>query len=91
MNLELLDELEDKVDGAVTAINELRAENEALKDEAKELSDKIRSLTDDLQAAGASREEAAGLRSKCEDLETRLGRVRGRIQGMVEKMKALEA
>jgi FtsZ-binding cell division protein ZapB len=91
MNLELLDELEDKVDVTVNAINQLRLENEALKNEAKDLDEKVRSLSADLQAAGASQNEASELRAKCEDLESRLGNVRGRIQGMVEKMKALEA
>jgi len=91
MNLELLDELEDKVDVAVNAIQELRAENDGLKEEARQLGEKIRGLTADLERAGASASEVTELRAKCEDLETRLGRVRGRIEGMVQKMKALEA
>jgi FtsZ-binding cell division protein ZapB len=90
MNLELLDELEDKVDVAVQAITELRAENESLKGDAKELEEKVRKLTSELAATGQTKSEATELKAKCEDLGARLERVRGRIQGMVDKMKALE-
>jgi FtsZ-binding cell division protein ZapB len=91
MNLELLDELESKVDNAVNTVTELRSQNELLKGESQGLEEKIRSLAADLQAAGESQSVVDELRAKCEDLEARLGRVRGRIEGMVDKMKALEA
>jgi FtsZ-binding cell division protein ZapB len=91
MDLELLDELEDKVDVAVSTVRELRLENELLKDETKELQEKVAGLSKNLQAIEMSQAEASELRVRCGELEKKLHGVRGRIEGIVAKMKALEA
>jgi FtsZ-binding cell division protein ZapB len=91
MDLELLDRLEDRVDVAVQAVNELRMENEMLKEEASDLRKKIAALTSDLEESSQAKSLAVELRGKCEALGEKLGSVRGRVESMVEKMKALEA
>lgn len=91
MDLELLDRLEDRVDVAMKAVNELRTENEMLKEEASELRKKTAALMKELEEAGESKTLADEFRGKCEALEEKLSSVRGRVEGMVEKMKALEA
>lgn len=90
MDLELLDQLEDKVDVAMTAVNELRLENALLREEAGELQKKINALTADLHVASEGRAEATKLKVRCEELEVRLTGVRSRIEKMVGKLKALE-
>ena len=91
MDLELLDRLEDKVDFAVHAVNELRSENGMLKEEASDLRKKVAALTSALEASGEAKSLADELRGKCAMLEEKLQSVRGRVESMVEKMKALEA
>lgn len=91
MDLELLDQLEVKVDVAVNTVHDLRTENELLREEAQELERKVASLTTDLENVGEAREEVSRLRARCGELEKKLAGVRGRIERMVEKMKTLEA
>jgi FtsZ-binding cell division protein ZapB len=90
MDLELLDTLEDKVDQAVAAVQELRAENELLREETQELERKVEALTRDVAGAGAARDEVSRLAARCGELESKLEGVRGRIEKMVERMKGLE-
>jgi len=90
MDLELLDRLEDKVDVCVTTVRDLRAENEALREETRTLEKRVESLTRDLETGRASHEDAQQLRGRCAELEKKLARVRQRIEGMVDKIKTLE-
>jgi FtsZ-binding cell division protein ZapB len=90
MDLELLDRLEDRVDVAVSTVRDLRVENEVLREEAKELENKLENLSRDLEAAGAAQQVIDELRGRCTELEQKLESVRGRIENMVGKMKALE-
>jgi FtsZ-binding cell division protein ZapB len=90
MDLELLDTLEDRVDQAVSAVQELRAENETLRGETQQLERKLESLTRDAAGAGAAREEATRLAARCQELESKLAGVRGRIEKMVERMQGLQ-
>lgn len=89
MDLELLDQLEDKVDVAVSAVQDLRMENELLKEETQELEGKVESLTRSLETAGAAQGEVAKLRERCEELERKLAGVRSRIERMVDKMQSV--
>jgi FtsZ-binding cell division protein ZapB len=89
MDLELLDQLEDKVDVAVSAVQDLRMENELLKEEAQELERKVEGLTRSLETAGAAQEELGKLRERCEELERKLAGVRTRIERMVDKMQSV--
>lgn len=91
MDLELLDQLEGKVDTAMTAVNELRMENALLREETEELQKKIDSLSVDLKSATEGRAEAQKLKVRCDELEGRLSGVKSRIETMVGKLKALEA
>jgi FtsZ-binding cell division protein ZapB len=91
MSLELLDRLEDKVDLCVAAMRDARAENETLRGEAQDLERKIEALSRDLHKRSASSEEVGALRSRCTDLERKLDKVRRRIEGLVDKLKSLEA
>ncbi|NNE44075.1 MAG: cell division protein ZapB [Gemmatimonadetes bacterium] len=90
MELELLDQLEDKVDVAVTAVQELRIENDLLKEETQDLEKRVEALSQDAKSAGTAKEEVTRLTTRCEDLEKKLEGVRGRIEKMVGKMKSLE-
>jgi FtsZ-binding cell division protein ZapB len=90
LDLELLDQLEDRVDVAVSTVRDLRMENETLKEEARELGRKVEALAKELESAAESQGDADKLRARCEELEQKLGRVRTRIESMVGKMKALE-
>lgn len=90
MELELLDQLEDKVDVAVTAVQELRVENDLLKEETKDLEKRVEQLAEDAKSAGSAQEEVTRLTERCETLEKKLEGVRGRIEKMVGKMKSLE-
>lgn len=90
MDLELLDQLEEKVDVAMSAVHELRLENAFLREEAQELQKKIQSLTQDLRNAADGRGESQRLKTRCEELERRLDGVKGRVEKMVGKLKALE-
>lgn len=90
MDLELLDRLEDRVDVAVATVNDLRMENDLLKEETQELEKKVENLTRDLESAAASQEVIEDLRKRCTEMEQKLDNVRGRIESMVGKMKALE-
>jgi FtsZ-binding cell division protein ZapB len=90
MDLELLDQLEDKVDVAVATVRDLKMENELLKEETGELGKKVEDLSRELAAAAEQKGDAEALAGKCAELEKKLGRVRARIESMVEKMKALE-
>ena len=90
MELELLDQLEDKVDVAVTAVQDLRVENDLLKEESKDLEKRVEDLLKDAESAGTAQEEVTRLTARCEELEKKLEGVRGRIEKMVGKMKDLE-
>lgn len=90
MDLELLDRLEDRVDVAVSTVNDLRMENDLLKEETAELEKKVENLTRDLESSAASQQVIEDLRKRCTDMEQKLDNVRGRIESMVGKMKALE-
>jgi len=90
MDLELLDRLEDRVDVAVSTVNDLRMENELLKEETQELGKKVENLTRDLESAATSQQVIEDLRGRCSEMEQKLENVRGRIENMVGKMKALE-
>lgn len=90
MDLELLGELEDKVDVAVRAVRELRSENESLKEDARDLGTKLERLTADLGKTSADRKAAMKLEKRCQELERRLQGVRVRIAKMIERMKTLE-
>ncbi|HMB68162.1 MAG TPA: cell division protein ZapB [bacterium] len=89
MDLELLDQLEDKVDVAVSAVQDLRMENELLKEETQELEQKVESLSKSLETAGAAQGEMKTLQKRCEELEQKLGGVKSRIERMVEKMQSV--
>lgn len=91
MDLELLDRLEDRVDVAVSTVRDLRVENEILKEETQDLEKKVDVLGTELGTAQESKDSVEELRTRCSELEQRLDRVRGRIESMVEKMKALES
>jgi predicted RNase H-like nuclease (RuvC/YqgF family) len=91
MDLELLDTLEERVDQAVAAVQDLRAENEVLRQETQELEHKVEGLTRDVAGSHAARDEVARLAARCEELESKLEGVRGRIEKMVERMRHLEA
>jgi FtsZ-binding cell division protein ZapB len=91
MDLQLLDQLEDKVDTAITAVNELRLENSLLREETEDLQKRIQSLTQELEMSANGHGESAKLRTRCEELEGRLLSVRGRIEKIVGKMKTLES
>lgn len=90
MELELLDELEDKVDVAVNAVNELRMENELLKEDKAELEKKIAKLSKDLEVGAESLAEAKTLRARVSELEEKLDGVRTRVATIVAKMKTVE-
>jgi FtsZ-binding cell division protein ZapB len=90
MDIELLDQLEEKVDVAMAAVQELKLENALLREEAQELQKKIHSLTQDLRNAADGRGESQRLKTRCDELERRLDGVKGRIEKMVGKLKALE-
>lgn len=90
MDLELLDQLEDRVDVAVTTVRDLRTENELLKEETQELEKKVDDLERDLAGAREVHGQLEPLRARCEELERKLEGVRGRIEKMVDKMRALE-
>ena len=90
MDLELLDQLEDRIDVAVSTVRDLKMENELLKEETADLGKKVEAVTQELAAAGASKDAAKALAARYAELEQKLARVRGRIESMVEKMKALE-
>jgi FtsZ-binding cell division protein ZapB len=90
MDLELLDQLEDKVDVAVSTVRDLRMENELLKEETADLGKKVEALSQELAAAAGQKGDAEAMAARCAELEQKLERVRGRIGSMVEKMKALE-
>jgi predicted RNase H-like nuclease (RuvC/YqgF family) len=90
MDLELLDRLEDRVEACVSTVRDLRSENETLRAGAAALERKVESLTRDLQTRAASRDDVEKLRARCAELERKLARVRGRIEGMVERIKTLE-
>ena len=90
MDLELLDQLEDKVDVAVSTVRDLRMENELLKEETADLGKKVEALSKELAAAAESKGDAEALAARCAEFEQKLERVRGRIGNMVDKMKALE-
>ena len=90
MDLELLDQLEDKVDVAVSTVRDLRMDNELLKEETADLGKRIEALSKELAAAAGSKGDAEALAGRCAEFEKKLERVRGRIGTMVEKMKALE-
>jgi FtsZ-binding cell division protein ZapB len=90
MDLELLDRLEDRVDVAVSTVNDLRMENELLKEETQGLESKVESLTRDLESAAGSQQVIEDLRKRCTDMEQKLDNVRSRIESMVGKMKVLE-
>ena len=90
MDLELLDHLEDRVDIAVSTVGDLRVENDMLKEEAREAEKKLENLSRDLESAGAAQQVIEDLRTRCGELEQKLESVRGRIEKMVGKMKALE-
>ncbi|MCA9752329.1 MAG: cell division protein ZapB [Gemmatimonadetes bacterium] len=90
MDLELLDRLEDRVDVAVSTVRDLKMENELLKEETSELQTKVEALTKELAAVAEQKGDADKLRQQCGELEKKLDRVRGRIESMVDKMKALE-
>lgn len=91
MDLELLDQLEDRVDVAVSTVRDLRMENELLKEETQELEKRVEDLERDLTGAREVRGQVEPLQARCEELERKLEGVRGRIEKMVEKMRALEA
>jgi predicted RNase H-like nuclease (RuvC/YqgF family) len=91
MDLELLDTLEERVDLAVAAVQELRAENDVLRQETQELERRVEGLTRDVAGAHAARDEVARLAARCEELESKLEGVRGRIEKMVQRMRQLEA
>ncbi len=90
MDLELLDQLEERVDVAMSAVHELRLENAFLREESLELQKKIQALTQDLRNAVDGRGESQRLKTRCDDLERRLDGVKGRVEKMVGKLKALE-
>jgi uncharacterized coiled-coil DUF342 family protein len=90
MDLELLGELEDKVDVTVSTVRELRVENDALKEDAQELGTKLEQLTMDLEKMSADRKAAMKLEKRCQELERKLQGVRVRISKMIERMKTLE-
>ena len=90
MDLEILDHLEDRVDIAVSTVGDLRVENDMLKEEARGLEQKLENLSRDLESAGAAQQVIDDLRKRCTELEAKLEDVRGRIERMVGKMKALE-
>jgi FtsZ-binding cell division protein ZapB len=91
MDLELLDQLEDKVDVAVSTVRDLKMENELLKEETSDLGKKVEELSKELAAAADSQGDSEALSARCAELEQKLERVRGRIESMVDKMKALES
>lgn len=90
MDLELLDALEDKVDVAVSAVQELRMENDLLKEETQKLEERVAVLVKDAEGAGTAREEVTRLTERCSEMEKKLEGVRGRIEKMIGKMKTLE-
>ena len=91
MDLQLLDQLEEKVDGTITAVNELRLENALLREETAELQNRIQSLTKELDGSADGRAQATKLKARCEELEGKLTGLRGRIERIVGKMKTLES
>ena len=91
MDLELLDQLEERVDGTITAVNKLRLENALLREETAELQNKIQSMTKELGGSADGRAQVAKLKARCEELEGKLGSLRGRIERIVGKMKTLES
>jgi len=91
MDLQILDQLEDKVDVAITAVNELRLENSLLREEREELQKRIHSMSQELGQSTDGRAHSAKLKTRCEELEGRLASVRGRIEKIVGKMKTLES
>ena len=90
MELEILDRLEDKVDVCVSAMRDLRAENEALRAENRALEQKVAALGREAEAGSTQRADAEHWRERCTELEKKMERVRGRIESMVEKIKTLE-
>ncbi|GJM44685.1 MAG: hypothetical protein DHS20C21_15270 [Gemmatimonadota bacterium] len=91
MDLEILDRLESRVDVAVSTVRDLRMENELLREETQGLEKKMTDLGAEVDSAKADRANVEELQTRCRELEQKLEGVRGRIQGMVEKMKALES
>ena len=71
MDLQLLDQLEEKVDVTITTVNELRMENSLLREETSELQKKIQSLTKELGGAADGRAESIQYKARCEELEER--------------------
>ncbi|HET9888746.1 MAG TPA: cell division protein ZapB [bacterium] len=91
MDLQLLDQLEEKVDVTITAVNELRLENSLLREERAELQNKIQLLTKELGGQADGRAESVQYKARCEELEARFAGLRGRIEKIVSKMKTLES
>jgi FtsZ-binding cell division protein ZapB len=90
MDLELLDELEGKVDACASTVQELRTQNGLLQEEVEGLEQKVSELSGALDEAGETRNRSDKLQVRCSELEKRLAQVRGRIGRMIDRMKALE-
>ena len=91
MDLELLDQLEDKVDAAVSTVRDLRGENALLREEVEGLEGKVQDLSEALAKAGESRATTDELQERCRELEKKLDGVKKRVLAMVQKIKELES
>ncbi len=103
---EMLARLSERVDRAVTLIQQLRKENEEMRLRADEQKAEIASLTSARDSAKSAAEEAAKRldsmenegSSRLDDLEAELdklrgerGAVRSKVEGILEKLGSLEA
>ena len=71
-------------------MRDLRAENEALRQENRGLAQKVSTLSGELEAGQRQRGDMEQWRTRCIEVEKKMERVRGRIESMVAKIKTLE-